>query len=243
VTGGNVSLYNETRLPDGQMQPIHPPPVVGMVGLVSDLTRVRGLAWCQAGDAIWLLGVPLDSTASEPDERVSLAGSSYLERIHGAVTGRPPLIDLQLEKRVQAFLRQAIAEGLVASAHDLSDGGLAVAVAEACIASGLGAALELPAGALRPDRLLFAEGGARVLVSIAAADAAAWQQALDQAAAAGAAIPAQCLGAVQAGAQAPAALTLSRGGATLLSLPVDDLGEAFEQAIPRRLGQAVPPSA
>ncbi|QPN67497.1 phosphoribosylformylglycinamidine synthase subunit PurL [Synechococcus sp. CBW1006] len=248
VTGGNVSLYNETRLPDGQMQPIHPTPVVGMVGLVSDLALVRGLAWRQPGDAIWLLGVPLDATASapatasEPDERVSLAGSSYLERIHGAVTGRPPLIDLQLEKRVQAFLRQAIAQGLVASAHDLSDGGLAVAVAEACIASGLGAELQLPAGDLRPDRLLFAEGGARVLVSIAGADAAAWQQALDQAAAAGAAIPAQCLGAVQAASGAPAALTFNRGGTTLLNLAVDDLGEAFEQAIPRRLGQALPPS-
>lgn len=62
VTGGNVSLYNETRLPDGRMQPIHPTPVVGMVGLVHDLAHVTGLAWRQAGDAIWLLGVPLDES-------------------------------------------------------------------------------------------------------------------------------------------------------------------------------------
>jgi phosphoribosylformylglycinamidine (FGAM) synthase-like enzyme len=59
VTGGNVSLYNETRLPDGQMQPIHPTPVVGMVGLVHDLDQVTGMAWRAPGDAIWLLGVPL----------------------------------------------------------------------------------------------------------------------------------------------------------------------------------------
>ena len=165
VTGGNVSLYNETRLPDGAMQPIHPTPVVGMVGLVEDLERVTGLAWCQAGDAIWLLGVPLE-TLDQGEPRVSLAGSSYLEVIHGVLTGRPPLVDLELESVVQRALRQAIAAGLVASAHDLSDGGLAVAVAESCIASGLGADLELPAGVARLDRLLFGEGGARVLVSV-----------------------------------------------------------------------------
>ncbi len=113
VTGGNVSLYNETRLPDGSLQPIHPTPVVGMVGLVHDLERICGLAWRSAGDVLWLLGVPLEEV---DDPRVSLAGSSYLERLHGAVTGRPPEIDLPLERTVQAFLRQAIATGLVASA-------------------------------------------------------------------------------------------------------------------------------
>ncbi|MEY3757280.1 MAG: phosphoribosylformylglycinamidine synthase subunit PurL, partial [Cyanobacteriota bacterium] len=178
VTGGNVSLYNETRLPDGRMQPIHPTPVVGMVGLVHDLAHVTGLAWREPGDGVWLLGAPL---AEPADARVTLAGTSYLERIHGLVTGRPPVIDLALERAVQSFLRQAIAQGLVASAHDLSDGGLAVAAAEACIASGLGLHLELPAAAGRLDHLLFAEGGARILVSVPPAQTAAWQQALDQA--------------------------------------------------------------
>ncbi len=236
VTGGNVSLYNETRLPDGSMQPIHPTPVVGMVGLVHDLDQVCGLAWRQAGDALWLLGVP---PGEEADPRVSLAGSSYLERLHGAVTGRPPVIDLDLERRVQAFLRGAIAAGLVASAHDLSDGGLAVAAAEACLAAGLGAALHLPAAGGRVDRLLFAEGGARLLVSVSADQAAGWQQALEQAAAAGAPVPATPLGEVR---QEPL-LGIRQGTTTLVELPLEELRRTYEQAIPRRMGSGVPPTA
>jgi phosphoribosylformylglycinamidine synthase len=236
VTGGNVSLYNETRLPDGRMQPIHPTPVVGMVGLVHDLAHVRGQAWRDSGDAIWLLGVPLQHDGG--DERVTLAGTSYLERLHGAVTGRPPVIDLELEKRVQAFLRHAITTGLVVSAHDLSDGGLAVAAAECCMASGLGAHLEVPSGELRLDRLLFAEGGARILVSVHPAATASWQQALDQAAQRGDAVPAQCLGVVTA----DAALAIRQAGSTLLELPVAAMASSFEQAIPRRLGADIPPT-
>ena len=232
VTGGNVSLYNETRLPDGSMQPIHPTPVVGMVGLVHDLAKVRGQAWRQAGDAIWLLGVPLETVEAPADPRLSLAGSSYLERLHGAVTGRPPEIDLVLERSVQAFLRQAIAAGLVASAHDLSDGGLAVAAAECCIATiavtPLGAELELPAGTARLDRLLFAEGGARILVSVPVDQAAAWQQAL-----AAAAVPAERLGVVTAAAS----LAIRQAGRPLLEQSLAALAACYEQAIPRRMGE------
>ena len=249
VTGGNVSLYNETRLPDGRMQPIHPTPVVGMVGLVHDLAQVRGQAWREAGDGIWLLGAPLEGGETPADPRLGLAGSSYLERLHGAVTGRPPEIDLQLERSVQGFLRQAIASGLVCSAHDLSDGGLAVAAAECCMASGAGAAsgassplgahLEIPAGIARLDRLLFGEGGARILVSVAPAHTAAWQEALDAAnAAAPGSVPAQCLGVVE---DAPE-LTISQAGSRLLQLPVAQMSERFEQAIPRRMGVDLPPS-
>ena len=235
VTGGNVSLYNETRLPDGRMQPIHPTPVVGMVGLVHDLAQVTGLAWQEPGDAIWLLGAPL---AAGADERVTLAGTSYLECIHGQLTGRPPVIDLALERSVQAFLRQAISQGLVASAHDLSDGGLAVAAAECCMASGLGAHLELPAGDGRLDHLLFAEGGARILVSVPPAQTTAWQQALDQARATGHDVPAQCLGVVAAGAD----FSISQAGTPLVELPIDQLRTTFEQAIPRRMGADLPPT-
>lgn len=236
VTGGNVSLYNETRLPDGRMQPIHPTPVVGMVGLVHDLAHVTGLAWQEAGDAIWLLGAPLGAGA---DERVTLAGTSYLECIHGQLTGRPPVIDLALERAVQAFLRQAISQGLVASAHDLSDGGLAVAAAECCMASGLGAHLELPAGDGRLDHLLFAEGGARILVSVSPVQTMAWQQALDQVRSAGHDVPALVLGVVAAGAD----FSISQAGTPLVELPIDQLRATFEQAIPRRMGADLPPTA
>jgi phosphoribosylformylglycinamidine synthase len=232
VTGGNVSLYNETRLPDGRMQPIHPTPVVGMVGLVHNLEHVRGQAWRQAGDAIWLLGVPLETGEAPADPRLSLAGSSYLERLHGAVTGRPPEIDLVLERSVQGFLRQAIAQGLVASAHDLSDGGLAVAAAECCIATmaliPLGAELEIPVSSARLDRLLFAEGGARILVSVPADQDAAWQQAL-----ALAAVPAERLGAVTAAAS----LVIRQAGQPLLEQSLTALEACYEQAIPRRMGE------
>lgn len=235
VTGGNVSLYNETRLPDGTMQPIHPTPVVGMVGLVHDLDHLCGLAWRQAGDAIWLLGVPLDEVA---DPRVSLAGSSYLACIHGAVTGRPPVIDLVLEAQVQAFLRGAIAQGLVASAHDLSDGGLAVAAAECCIAAGLGARLDCGvAEQTRWDRLLFAEGGARILVSVPSAAAAAWQQALDQAEPGS--LPATRLGLVTA----EPLLQISVAAGLVVEQAVADLAATYEQALPRRLGSGIPPTA
>ena len=239
VTGGNVSLYNETRLPDGRMQPIHPTPVVGMVGLVHDLAQVTGLAWKQPGAAIWLLGVPLEACAGPGsmalDGRLTLAGSSYLECIHGLLTGRPPQVDLALEKAVQAFLRQAISAGLVASAHDLADGGLAVALAEACMASGLGASVQVPAGATRVDRLLFAEGGARILVGVAPEQTEAWQQALDQAAGAGPAIPAQRLGQVQARAD----LVISQADQVLVQLPISELQQSYEQAIPRRMATGV----
>ena len=237
VTGGNVSLYNETRLPDGRMQPIHPTPVVGMVGLVHDLAHVRGQAWRSAGDAIWLLGVPLETGETPADPRLVLAGSSYLERLHGAVTGRPPEIDLALERAVQGFLRQAITSGLVASAHDLSDGGLAVAAAECCMATSaaepLGAVLELPASSARTDRLLFAEGGARILVSVSADQAAAWQQAV-----AAAGVPAERLGLVSR----EASLQIRQAGQPLLDLPVTELQACYEQAIPRRMGVDLPPT-
>ncbi|MFO8238157.1 MAG: phosphoribosylformylglycinamidine synthase subunit PurL [Prochlorococcaceae cyanobacterium] len=251
VTGGNVSLYNETRRPDGAMQPIHPTPVVGMVGLVHDLAQVRGLGWRAAGDSIWLLGVPLTETpdaaaaaggaAGEPtDGRVSLAGSSYLEVIHGLVSGRPPRIDLALERRLQAFLRQAIAADLVASAHDLSDGGLAVAAAEACIGSDLGSDLVLPLpSGLRLDRLLFAEGGGRILVSVPAPAAVRWQAALEAAAAAGDPIPATRLGSVQADPR----LCLRQGDQAVVDLAISELRSSFEQAIPRRLGVDLPPTS
>jgi phosphoribosylformylglycinamidine synthase len=213
-----------------------------MVGLVHDLAHVTGLAWREAGDAIWLLGAPLEAGAAalaSPDARVSLAGSSYLEVIHGQLTGRPPEVDLDLERSVQAFLRRAIAAGLVASAHDLSDGGLAVAAAEASMASGLGAHLEIPASSARLDRLLFAEGGARVLVTVPPSQIVAWQDALDGAVTSGGPLPAVCLGVVKAVTE----LSFNQAGQQMLALSLGQLLDTYEAAIPRRLGVDLPPSS
>ena len=164
VTGGNVSLYNDTKLANNTVIPIHPTPVIGMVGLIEDINKVCKKSWFKAGDQIWMIGLPIEINNNQ-DKRISLAASSFLEYIHGLKTGRPPEIDLYLEKRVHSFLRKIIKKSIINSAHDVGDGGLAVAIAECCISSGFGANIMLPSSLSRLDRILFAEGGARVLVS------------------------------------------------------------------------------
>jgi len=115
-----------------------------------------------------------------------------------------------------------------------------VAAAEASIASGLGAHLEIPASSARVDRLLFAEGGARILVSVAPAQTVAWQEALDAANASNAgSVPAQCIGVVAAETE----LQIQQAGQPLLRLPVAQMASQFEQAIPRRMGVDLPPTA
>ena len=230
VTGGNVSLYNDTRLPDGSIQPIQPTPVVGMVGLVDNINTLVGLAWPQpapgvAGDHLVLLGLPLDT--SQDDERLGLAGSSFLQVCHGLCTGRPPHTDLALEQRVQKAVRSGIRAGQITAAHDVSDGGLLVTVAEMAIAAGCGVQLSVPSAG-RLERLLFAEGGARVVVSVPEASWPALQAALQQAG-----CPLQALGRVQADPQ----LQLRVGDQDLLDVAIDALAHAHQQGLPRRLEQ------
>jgi len=196
VTGGNVSLYNETLAPDGQPQPIYPTPVVGMVGLIPDLTRVCGQGWQAKGDLIYLLGQRLD----QPN-KVTLGCSEYLATIHSAnlpaseggqtksrltVAGLPPRVDFDLERRVQAACREGIRQGWVVSAHDCAEGGVAIALAEACISGGLGAEIHLGLTSTqleqsqRWDLLLFGEGGARIFVSVSLELQAIWESYLNQ---------------------------------------------------------------
>ena len=223
VTGGNVSLYNETRRDDGTLQPIHPTPVVGMVGLVEDIRKVIGLAWRQPGDAVVLLGVVPDD---DGDPRLGFAGSSYQMMVRGGLAGRPPQVDLELERGVQTLVRTAIDRGLLASAHDSSDGGVAVALAECSIASGRGADLELTVSRQGLARALFAEGGARVLVSVKAECRAEWDGL-----AAESGIPVTPLGVVTAGHR-----FLLRGAEFTLDCSVDQLQRAHQEALPRRIG-------
>ena len=229
VTGGNVSLYNDSRLADGSVQPIQPTPVVGMVGLVKRLDRLVGLAWPKPsatalGDQLVLLGMPLNTAAS--DDRIGLGGSSYLQVVHGLCTGRPPRPDLSMEMQLQELLQAAIAAGLVSAAHDLSDGGLLVAVAEMALAAGCGAQLEISSTELPLQRLLFAEGGARVLVTVPAAELEAFA-ALCQARG----FPQQPLGYVHAKEQ----LQLRLAAEEVFSLDLKCLEKAYQEAIPRRL--------
>ncbi len=153
VTGGNVSFYNEAN-----NRQIHPTPVIGMLGVLEDIADRCDIAFKDAGDAIALIG-PLES---------DLDGSEYLKHVHGIEAGAPG-IDLDLEARVQAACLAGIQAGAIRSAHDVADGGLAVAVAESCIAGGIGATLAIDAADGHRDALLFGESASRIVVSVAAA--------------------------------------------------------------------------
>jgi phosphoribosylformylglycinamidine synthase subunit PurL len=157
VTGGNVSLYNETLDSAGNPQPIYPTPVIGMVGLVPDISKICGQSWQKTGDVIYLLG----------NSNYVLGGSEYLAAVHNTVAGKPPVVDFELEKRVQAACRQGIRQGWIQSAHDLAEGGLAVALAEACIGNNLGATVHIPVSeSQRLDEILFGEVASQILVSV-----------------------------------------------------------------------------
>lgn len=149
VIGGNVSFYNETN-----GVAIYPTPVVGMVGLIEDVAHITTQSFKAAGDVIVLLG----------DTYAELHGTEYEKVVLGTTTGRPPHIDLDKEKRVQDVTLQAIRAGLVQSAHDLSDGGLAVALAECAITGNVGAKVAWT-GTLRADQALFSESQSRILLS------------------------------------------------------------------------------
>jgi phosphoribosylformylglycinamidine synthase len=159
VVSGNVSFYNET---EGSSIP--PTPTIGMVGLLDDVRRRVTLGFRSEGDMILLLG----------RGREELGGSEYLATVHGLVRGAPPWIDLGFEKRLQGLVLWAVEERILCSAHDVAEGGLAVALAECCIADAarpLGARIDLEHG-MRPDMLLFGESQSRVVVSIQRRDLA-----------------------------------------------------------------------
>ena len=155
VTGGNVSFYNES--PAGA---IDPTPTIGMLGLIDDPKHITTQWFKSVGDIILLLGVIDDE----------LGGSEYLKRIHGLKTGKPPRLDLTLAKRISDFTLEIIRKGWVKSAHDCSEGGLAVALAECCMSNGdmmVGADIDLGAFGARSDAALFGETQSRIIVSCA----------------------------------------------------------------------------
>ena len=154
VVSGNVSLFNET-----QGQAVHPTPVVGALGLLDDAGNAVGAGFPAEGLAVMLLGPGLDSASSQ-----DLAGSEFLNLMHGMTAGQPR-IDLDLEKKVQAACREGIRQGLVLSAHDSSDGGLAVALAESCILGSVGFRGILDSAA-RWDLALFGEKQSRIVVTV-----------------------------------------------------------------------------
>jgi phosphoribosylformylglycinamidine synthase II len=234
VTGGNVSLYNETLDSQGNPQPIYPTPVVGMVGLIPDLTKIAGQGWQNAGDIIYLLGIPVESKIQNPKSKIELGASEYLATIHKTIAGKPPRVDFDLERRVQQVCRDGIRSGWVNSAHDCAEGGLTVALAECCVSGNLGAAVSLGISAnnaSRLDEVLFGEGGARILVSVSAENQEIWESYLNEHLGENW----QKLGTVtdsQVGLE-----ILSTVNQTLIKVSIDDIGDRYSQSISRRLAK------
>ncbi|MFF3250164.1 phosphoribosylformylglycinamidine synthase subunit PurL [Actinacidiphila glaucinigra] len=150
VTGGNVSLYNQT----GDVA-IHPTPVVAVLGVIDDVTRRTPVAFKDQGQLLYLLG----------DTKEELGGSAWSQAVHDHLGGLPPAVDLERERLLGEILISASRDGMVDAAHDLSDGGLVQAVVESCLRGGNGARLVVPDG-LDPFVFLFSESAGRAVVSV-----------------------------------------------------------------------------
>jgi phosphoribosylformylglycinamidine synthase II len=217
VTGGNVSFYNESS-----GRPIHPTPIVGVLGLLTDATSAVPSGFPRPGLDVWLLG----------ETRVELGGSVWQRLATGRLEGHPPTLDLPAEASLHRLLADLAAHRLLAAAHDLSDGGLALALVEATLAAGVGATVDLPVvhgpadqqPAQIPLAALVSESASRVLLA-APPEAADRLKTLARTAG----VPTTRLGAT--------------GGDRLivpgvLDLPLPRLRYAYEGALPRALGDA-----
>jgi phosphoribosylformylglycinamidine synthase len=179
IVSGNVSFYNETN-----GLSIYPTPMLGMVGLIENAEQAMTQWFRQAGDDIILLG----------SCREDLGGSEYLKVVHAREQGSPPYLNLETEKALHDCVLALIRDGLLQSAHDCSEGGVVVALAESCISGPertLGAVIKLTRGRLRKDAVLFSESQSRVVVSLKPVHREA---VLDQARRFG--VPAEIIGAV-----------------------------------------------
>jgi phosphoribosylformylglycinamidine synthase len=208
ITGGNVSLYNET---DGQA--IFPTPVIGVVGLIEDATRVVSRTFKKAGDEIVLLG----------DGYGELGGSEYLKTMLGLVQGQPPELDLAKERSLIVLLNRAASAGLLQSAHDCSDGGVAITLAECAFdTGGVGFAVDLPLST-SPVATLFGESASRAIVSVATSNL---QTLLQLAASLG--VPARSIGRTGG-----SNITMAIAGSPSIECPVADAEEVWAHALGR----------
>ena len=220
IVSGNVSFYNETN-----GLSIYPTPMLGMVGLIEQADRAMTQWFREDGDAIVLLG----------NSRDDLGGSEYLKVLQHREQGSPPLLNLETEKALHEFVLKVIHEGLVQSAHDCSDGGLAVALAECCVSgphAAHGAVVKLGLGSLRRDALLFGESQSRIILSTRP-DAV--ESLLTRAAAAG--VPAASIGKVGGHRLI---LDVERGRLSdgcRIDLPIEQVSDRWAHAIEEQLSQ------
>ncbi|MCX5962690.1 MAG: phosphoribosylformylglycinamidine synthase subunit PurL [Cyanobacteria bacterium] len=222
VTGGNVSLYNETLDDEGNPTPIYPTPVIGMVGIVEDISKAVGQGFRTEGDRIYLLGLPTSAQANT----ISFGGSEYLMAIQNIAAGQPPVVDFVLERSVQAACREGIRQSWIKSAHDSSEGGLAIALAESCIGGNIGALVELISASHCLDYAMFAEGGARIIVTVSPENQTEWETYLK--------------GALQGnweriGTVIGSALEIVVQEQTVINVSVAEMTETWGEAIDRRM--------
>ena len=214
ITGGNVSLYNET---DGEA--IHPTPVLGVVGVLEDATHALGRVFKSQGSVIVLLG----------PGGANFGGSEYLKVVHGLVCGRPPSLDLGLERALQRLLIDGASDGLFESAHDCAEGGLAITLAECCFESGgIGADVAVTRETVYESDLgmaatLFGETASRVIVSVAEVKV---DEVMARAAAAG--VPVSVVG--RTGGQA---LRVSVDGSAVIDVPLADAEKVWATGFSR----------
>ena len=214
ITGGNVSLYNET-LGEG----IYPTPVLGMVGILDDVHRAAKMHFAAPGRTIVLLraGEAGDITDAESE----FGSSEYAKEILGALWGYPPELDLEAEAALQKAVIDMIHQGLVDSAHDVSDGGLAAALSEKAFPKGVGARVNLAASELPAEFVLFGEDSSRILLSCDPAGLSRIKEVSQK----------RGVAAHVIGETIPARLEISIGREVVISAAVSELGSAYEGAL------------
>jgi phosphoribosylformylglycinamidine synthase len=206
VTGGNVSFYNED--PE---RAVYPTPVIGMLGVIEHTDYITTIDFKAEGHDIFLIG----------DTRDEIGGTEYLKAVHGKITGRIPEVDLEFHKQTIDMMLELIKAGVVISAQDVSDGGLAVALAECCFKNGIGADVTIESE-IRPDSLLFGETQSRVIFTADPKDKErVWE--------------------IYGRFGVPVRLIGKTGGKllkinNLTDLPVVDLRDIYENAIPSYMG-------
>ncbi|MBI3405419.1 MAG: phosphoribosylformylglycinamidine synthase subunit PurL, partial [Acidobacteria bacterium] len=225
ITGGNVSFYNETL-----GKSIYPTPTVGILGVLEDSSRAVSMAFKTDGDVILLVrGLGRGEHVANADEIAKeFSSSEYAKTIHGIVGGAPPALDLEAEKNLIEFLVTAAGAGMLRSAHDVSDGGIAVTLAECCFASkGLSANIELGASALPAEAALFGESASQVVISmdptqVGALDLLAAQYSVET----------REIGRVTGGGD----FRIEVNGAAGVSAPMESLHDVWANSLQRALG-------
>ncbi len=218
ITGGNVSFYNETL-----GRSIDPTPVLGVLGMIEDASRALGMAFRAEGDVVLLLDGNVGETSKSKNAAMEFSSSEYARTIRGIEAGAPPAVNLAAEKRLIAGLVALATDGRLQSAHDVSDGGLAVTLAESCFASS-GLSIRAALTSKEPDEAaLFGERGARAIVSVTPENLAAVLR-----------IAAQYeVAVVEVGRVSRGEFRIELSGKTVVSAEVPSLADAWANALER----------